>query len=199
MYEGNNPIALHSREWLVDALLSLMEETPYAKITVRDICNKADLSRQTFYNFFKSKDDVVCFCIHQCYSEMMENLTQRMPIKLSDITRQLTETLYENQKLMRLIVRHDLGYLLELELVLVIQVFAEQIHAAPSENQDGYATAFLSGAIAHMILYWFQDEKPATQEQLSELLCRILTGNYFQIQNEYLIKEPSGSGKQTAK
>lgn len=191
MYEGNNPIALHSREWLVDSLLSLMEHTPYSKITVRDICGKADLSRQTFYNFFESKDAVIRFCIHQCYSEMMESLAARMPIKLSDITKQLTETLYDNQKLMRLIVLHELGYLLEMEMALVIQAFAEQISMASSGHLDKYASAFLSGAVAHMILYWFKDEKPVTQEQLSELLCRILTGDYFQIQNEYLMREPS--------
>lgn len=182
MYEGNNPIALHSREWLVDALLSLMENKPYSKITVRDICNKADLSRQTFYNFFEGKDDVICFCIHQCYSEMMESLTKSRPIKLFDITKRLTESLYANQKLMRLIVLHELDHLLELELVAVIQVFAEQISSVSSEKLDKYAIAFLSGAIAHMILYWFRDEKPVSQEQLSELLCRILTGDYFQIQ-----------------
>ncbi len=190
MYEGNNPTALHSREWLVDALLSLMEEQEYSRITVKAICSKADLSRQTFYNFFEGKDDMIRFCIHQCYAEMMERLVKRLPIKLSDITKQLTETLYENQRLMRLIVLHELGHLLELELVSVIQVFAEQISAASSGELDQYATAFLSGAIAHMVLYWFKDAKPVTQEQLSELLCRILTGNYFQIQDEYLIKEP---------
>ena len=181
MYEGNNPIALHSREWLVDSLLSLMEDNPYAKITVRDICNKADLSRQTFYNLFESKDAIIRFCIHQCYSEMMESLTEKRSLTISDITKQLTETLYDNQKLMQLIVRHDLDHLLELELVSVIQIFAEQINITPSEDLNRYANAFLSGAIAHMILYWFGDEKPVTQEQMSELLCRILTGNYFQI------------------
>ena len=191
MYEGNNPIALHSREWLVDSLLSLMENTPYSGITVRDICKKADLSRQTFYNFFESKDAVIRFCIHQCYSEMMGSLAERMPIKLSDITKQLTETLYDNQRLMRLIVLHELGYLLEIELVSVMQIFAEQISTVSSGKLDSYATAFLSGAVVHMILYWFKDERPVTQEQLSELLCRILTGNYFQVQNEYLMREPS--------
>ena len=130
MYEGNNPIALHSREWLVDSLLSLMEDMPYSKITVRDICNKADLSRQTFYNFFDNKDAIIRFCIHQCYSEMMENLAESLPVKLSDITRQLTETLYENQKLMKSIVLHGLDHLLEMELVLVIRVFAQQISTA---------------------------------------------------------------------
>ena len=190
MYLGNNPTALHSREWLVDALLSLMEEQSYSKITVKDICRKADLSRQTFYNFFEGKDDIIRFCIHQCYAEMMTGLAQKIPVKLADITWQLTETLYSNQRLMRLIVHHELDHLLELELISVIQVFAEQMSPSPAGELDRYATAFLSGAIAHMILYWFKDEKPASQEQLSELLYRILAGNYYQIQDEYLMKNP---------
>ena len=37
MYEGNNPTALNSREWLINALLTLMKTKPYAKITVKDI------------------------------------------------------------------------------------------------------------------------------------------------------------------
>lgn len=188
MYDGNNPTALHSRKWLADALLFLMEEQSYSKITVKDICKKSDLSRQTFYNFFECKDDIIRFCIHQCYAEMMTGLMQKTPVKLDDITRQLTETLYRNQRLMQLIVRHGLDYLLELELASVIQVFAEQMSPGSVGELDQYATAFLSGAISHMILYWFRSEKPVSQEQLSGLLYSILNGNYFQIQNEYLIR-----------
>ena len=186
MYEGNNPTALHSREWLVEALLSLMEEKAYSKITIKDICKRADLSRQTFYNFFEGKDSIIRFCIHRCYSEMMDRLAEKCPVKLVDITEQLMETLYQNRKLMERIVAHKLDYFLELELAAVIQVFAGQISPEAKKEPDQYATAFLSGAVAHMVLYWFKDEKPMEKEQLSELLCNILSGNYYQIQNEYL-------------
>ena len=195
MYDGNNPTALHSRKWLADALLSLMEERSYSKVTVKDICKKADLSRQTFYNFFECKDDIIRFCIHQCYAEMMTGLAQKTPVKLDGITRQLTETLYRNQRLMCLIVLHGLDYLLEAEMASVIQVFAEQMSPGPAGELDQYAAAFLSGAISHMVLHWFRSEKPVSQEQLSGLLYRILAGNYFQIQNEDLVKINNGYQK----
>ena len=70
MYEGKNPTALTSRGWLVEALLALMKTRPYSKITVKDICKQADLSRQTFYNFFDTKDDIIRFRIDQCYVEI---------------------------------------------------------------------------------------------------------------------------------
>lgn len=186
MYEGNNPTALHSREWLVDALLALMEEKAYSGITIKDICGRAGLSRQTFYNFFDGKDSIIRFCIHRCYSEMMKSLAEKCPVKLADITEQLMETLYQNRKLMERIVAHRLDYFLELELALVIRVFAGQISPDAKKESDRYATAFLTGAVAHMILYWFKDEKPMEKQQLSALLCSILSGGYYQIQNEYL-------------
>lgn len=54
MYNGKNPTAIQSREWLIQTLLSMMNEMPYSKITIKEICHRADLSRQTFYNFFNS-------------------------------------------------------------------------------------------------------------------------------------------------
>ena len=43
MYNGNNPTALKSQQWLTQTLLELMEEKPYEEISIRDICKKADL------------------------------------------------------------------------------------------------------------------------------------------------------------
>lgn len=181
MYEGNNPTALTSRTWLIDALLSLMKTTPYSKITVKDICQKADLSRQTFYNFFQTKDDMICFQLHQCYMEMMENLKSRSPLLLTDITEQLMNVFQNNRQLMGLIVSQNLDHLLEFELASAIQIFAEQVNPNIEKHTSAYGSAFLAGAIAHIILHWFKDEQPLTAGQLSKLLSDILTGNYYQI------------------
>lgn len=59
MYTGNNPSALRSREWFRSALLDLLGNKKFAQITVKDLCRKADLSRQTFYQIFDSKEEVL--------------------------------------------------------------------------------------------------------------------------------------------
>ena len=67
MYRGSNPSALQSQQWIVDSLISLMEVKPYQQITIMDICKRADLSRQTFYNVFSQKEDVLRFCMQKEY------------------------------------------------------------------------------------------------------------------------------------
>jgi AraC-like DNA-binding protein len=45
--------------WILEAILLLINEKPYDKITVSDIINKAGIARQTFYRNFKDKDEVI--------------------------------------------------------------------------------------------------------------------------------------------
>lgn len=47
-----------SKVRIVSALSELLEEKAFRAITVRDICDKAGVSRQTFYRHFENKYDV---------------------------------------------------------------------------------------------------------------------------------------------
>ena len=52
-------MAVNFKRILADALISLSEEKPLSKITVSDIVARADVGRQTFYNHFKDKNDII--------------------------------------------------------------------------------------------------------------------------------------------
>ncbi|WP_036597048.1 TetR/AcrR family transcriptional regulator [Paenibacillus sophorae] len=48
-----------TREWIFEALLILLETTPYDQIKITSITKKAGVARQTFYRNYKSKDDII--------------------------------------------------------------------------------------------------------------------------------------------
>jgi AcrR family transcriptional regulator len=48
-----------TKSWIFDALMLLMDEKPYNKITVSDIAEKAGVARPTFYRNYNDKDDIV--------------------------------------------------------------------------------------------------------------------------------------------
>ena len=50
---------LRTKSWIFEAVMLLMDEKPYSKITVSDITEKAGIARQTFYYNYTDKDDVV--------------------------------------------------------------------------------------------------------------------------------------------
>jgi AcrR family transcriptional regulator len=48
-----------TKAWIFEALMLLMDEKPYDKITVSDIADKAGVARPTFYRNYNDKDEVV--------------------------------------------------------------------------------------------------------------------------------------------
>jgi len=48
-----------TKSWIFEALMLLMDEIPYSKITVSDISEKAGIARTTFYHNYDDKDDVL--------------------------------------------------------------------------------------------------------------------------------------------
>ena len=48
-----------TRAWIFEALILLLDEKPYDKISISDITRKAGIARQTFYRNYGDKDDIV--------------------------------------------------------------------------------------------------------------------------------------------
>ena len=48
-----------TKSWIFEAVMLLMDEKPYEKITVSDIADKAGIARPTFYRYYNDKDDVI--------------------------------------------------------------------------------------------------------------------------------------------
>ena len=56
---SNNRQVQRTRSWIFEALMLLLEEKPYRKISISDITKKAGIARQTFYRNYNDKDDIV--------------------------------------------------------------------------------------------------------------------------------------------
>lgn len=68
--------SVKSQIFIGNALVDLMQEKPYNKITVRDIADWAYISRATFYNHFSSTDDVLEYLLSQSFAPLIDRLHQ---------------------------------------------------------------------------------------------------------------------------
>ncbi|MFE3025048.1 TetR/AcrR family transcriptional regulator [Nocardia tengchongensis] len=66
-----------TRAALHRALIELMLTRPYARITVRDIIDRADVGRSTFYAHYRDKDDLLLVsCIEHVRAEISAQLSR---------------------------------------------------------------------------------------------------------------------------
>lgn len=61
-----------SMDSITTALFELLEDKPFSQISVKDICDKAEVARKTFYRNFDSKTSVVERLVDQVFYEFMQ-------------------------------------------------------------------------------------------------------------------------------
>lgn len=64
---------LKTRRGLKGALMALIAEKPFEKITVREICERSQTGRVTFYNHYEDKVDLM----NECLNDMQDVLQKR--------------------------------------------------------------------------------------------------------------------------
>ena len=85
---------------LAEALKQLMEELPFSKISVADICEQCDMNRKSFYYHFKDKYDLLNWILDTEF--LGTTLKSGEPDKTSiDRLYDLFVYLYENRTLVR--------------------------------------------------------------------------------------------------
>ena len=183
MYEGKNPTALQSQRWLVESLISLMEEKPFSKITVMDICRKADLSRQTFYNFFTDKEEILRYFLQQQYMAELAKYEGRSRVTIQEIVSSFLFVLMKNDKIFTYMLDNDLSILIAEEITKCVNAFANYF---VSENRKNkmliYSEALLAGAIGNILVCWLKQEERATQQELTELLYQFFKGELYDLE-----------------
>ena len=186
MYEGKNPTAMQSQQWITAALLEMMRQMPYASISVRDLCRKADLSRQTFYNLYGSKEEVLHVYLRAEVKKVHEALvvggSPRKP-GIRDMVEAFTTVLLDNRENLRLMIDQGLRGVVADEIANAVSLFADSFadRRKQDEQELRYAAAFLSGGLAFTLLQWLREDTPPDGERLAQILETVLRGEMYNL------------------
>ncbi len=180
MYSGNNPTAIKSQQWLAETLLNLMEEKPYADISIKDICISADLSRQTFYNYFDSKDELFRFLLRSTYIEKI-NSFDSIPQSKEAISA-FVSTMRDNPRLVDVIVKNNMGNIVSDEIFKAISQFLYKFIPNFKDHPDfSCYIVLLSGALTHFLLYYARNCSDMSEKKMTKILETFLSGKVFKL------------------
>ena len=179
MYQVKNPTALQSQNLITEALLSLMEEEPFQKITIKAVCARAGVSRQTFYSLFENKEEVIGRRLDQLFEEYRKRfLEEKRSYIIHDLCDSIVTSFVEQKKLLKLLVDNHLDTLAREKAEAYLLHLESIFHVYDVEDRE-YAIAFLSGAIISTIVYAIRKDDFADSKRIANLVHKIITGRYF--------------------
>lgn len=178
MYTGNNPIALQSQKMITDALLGLMEQKQFSKIQIKELCEFAQVSRQTFYSLYDNKEQVLELFFDQIFVEYIEKAKTFDKISVSLICSSSITYLMKYSHFINLLVTNNLNYIMTQKIEQYLLEFSNIISVNKPQNHD-YGIAFLSSALVGVIGKYIQNNQFNNAKEISDLIENILSGNYF--------------------
>lgn len=174
--EPSNIIAIRSRKWIISALLELMAEKKYDKITTQNIIERADLTRQTFYRHFKSKDFVLFAYIAQLYESLVEEVN-----KLEEKTFYAVLVVYfefwkKHRDFLNLLNKTEFRYdPIECYHTYMEKILSTVENQICSEKVDTkYIQSFMAGGLGNIKNTWINDNYQESPEKLSEIIVTLL-------------------------
>lgn len=180
MYNGSNKTALKSQQRILEAMLNLMEEEKYDDITIKNICKKADISRQTFYYLFNSKDEIVIYYLNDFFEELEQFINDKKIITLYDLIFTYFSAIDNNKNIKTFI---HISTIMPIFIDILLK-FMGKIHILKTNRSmnkdDFYANRFLSSGLNSIFLFWLENNKEISLHELVTIIENILRGNFFE-------------------
>lgn len=180
-HEKSDRRSRRSRRLIVDALLALMLEKRYDRITVQEIIDRADVGRSTFYAQFKSKEDALLSELERVFGLLHE---QHLTFA-AEPTEQILPSLglfrhvQEQQSFYPALVRglaSDPHYL-AVHRALRDRAAAELARATSSQEPavpPEIIAEYLAGTLLTLVHWWLDHGLPYTPEQMEAMFQQLV-------------------------
>lgn len=161
---------------LMTALLELLEQSSFQKITVNDICQKALVSRSTFYVHFEDKYVLLGYCLQQL---RLQNDSGAESVPTWERLRLMIAAVYDRRKLYRNLFLADLDHeLMQMFLENFSEVMLEVLtsHSPQSDGPDLQIRAvFYANGMAGTIMWWIRKDFPVSSDDLADTLHSLIS------------------------
>ncbi|QBO36858.1 TetR/AcrR family transcriptional regulator [Periweissella cryptocerci] len=162
-----------SKDWIIKALLSLMQEKEYQAIKVTEIAKRAGIARLTFYRHFATKEDVLRERSRQLFAAYQADIDNApASLSLEQIIRLSFEHFGAHAPDNTLLVKNNLTYIFEQEFYTYSLQLAQHIPilASLTPTQRSF---FLAG-FTRVITDWIQVSEPLPAEILTQEILALI-------------------------
>jgi AcrR family transcriptional regulator len=155
-------------EYLTEALLQLMIKKPFEDISVTDLCNRAGVTRMSFYRNFDSKEEILRQWITTITDDFLEE--SGISFKNDPLPVYFQKLFTHLQKHFDICLSiHRAGM-----LHIVKDEFDRVFLSIHEGDYDEYKSYFLAGGVYNVFLLWLITGGRETPEQLAMKLKNLL-------------------------
>lgn len=180
-YKKQQSQKLKSMNWLSNALINLMVEKSFSEISICELCEKADLSRRTYYRLFSSKESILYYYMKKLCLDYYNLFSDETDLRLPNVANIFFTYWKKHKSFLLLLKRDNLESLLIqcfTELLPQIYVNSKEKPIPTNDTQIRYYIAiFCAGGFGNLLLEWIEQDCNDQPEYMQNAIQTMLAMN----------------------
>lgn len=163
---------------LKDALVQSMQKEHISKISVKALCDLADVNRSTFYAHFQDQYDLLHYIEKEVIDKIKkhmekEDFNDKRPISFQVLNR-ILEYVKENADLFKALLSDNCDPGIQREVMNLSQIVSFQLNKGYDKRIREYITIFGTTGCISILQKWLQDGMIESTTKISEIILQIL-------------------------
>ncbi len=174
---------IYTKMVIKDSFINLLEKKSISQITVKEICEHADINRATFYSHYTDVYDL----LKQIENELIENISLHLnPLyhKDKEVNEvELAEKIFiyikQNAKLCRILLseRGDLSFQKKVMILAYDKIINDLTDNNMISREDAeYVYSFTIIGCVGIIQKWFDDDMKKSPHFMAEMIIKLTMG-----------------------
>lgn len=167
-----------TRMCMGDALVNIMQQKAYDKISVSDIVKKAGVSRMTYYNYYETKEELVKDYIEEITSLYLDEEKNNLKEKnnIMDYAHILFLIKFFDRYGKFFVTLADAGmysFIIDAANIIMEKEYKDNYSTSDDAyflKKKTYELYFYSGAMVNVFLQWQKNGKNITPEELAGII-----------------------------
>lgn len=159
-----------------ECLLKLMAAKPIQKITVKELCEKAQINRATFYAHYRDPYDLLEQIENELFSDVSSTVVSTMD-DIDELMKRVFMVIGNNYELCRILFSENgdrtfVKRVMDVSRDLTISSWRKQYPQATTQQIE-YLYAFVVGGSGAVVEQWIRSEMKETPIELGEIAKHI--------------------------
>ncbi|WP_025025937.1 TetR/AcrR family transcriptional regulator [Caldalkalibacillus mannanilyticus] len=169
----------YTRMVLKDSFIKLLQEIPLANITIKGVCEHADINRSTFYSHFTDLYDL----LHQVEDDIIEDLNQALSTYSYSIEEEnyqmiekVLEYLVENRESCETLFSEHGAPSFQRKVMMLAHTHFNKLWTVESNtlpHNVEYLSQYIVNGSIHVIQIWLKNGSKESPKEMAELIQKL--------------------------
>lgn len=166
----------YTRKVLKESLITLLAEKPISDITVKEVCEIADINRSTFYTHYSDHFDLLSKIEEEITDDMnqyLESYSYEKEEESIQMTEKILEYITENKFMFQTLLNKDAAptfekRMMELTRRFMMNNWMSDNYVKKEESQ--YLSSFVISGSIHVIKDWLENDMDQSPKEMAVMI-----------------------------